>query len=138
MATSIGRASRRRDRWRGAAAWSARTPTWPAPAAPALRAGALSGDPLLLRGHRPCALVDLQRPQLQNVGIGELGLPGRAALAVEIDEQHAGIGLVAQRAGRIVLAVKDAGAQQGNQLVLVEAFDAVERDRRARFARAEH
>ncbi len=79
-----------------------------------------------------------QWPQLQVVGVGELGLPGRAALAIEIDEQHAGVGLVAQCAGRIVLAVEDAGAQQGDELVLVEALDAIERDRRARIARAEH
>ena len=35
-----------------------------------------SGDSLLLRRHRTRALVDRQRPQLQVVGVGILGLPG--------------------------------------------------------------
>src|SRR5260370_9819864 len=94
-----------------------------------------SGDSLLLCRHRTGALVDRQRPQLQVVGIGILGLPGGAVAAIEIDEQAAGVGLVTHRAGRVVLAIEHAGAQRRRELRFVEALDAVERDRRAGISR---
>src|SRR5258708_3064370 len=88
-----------------------------------------SGDALLLRRHRTGALIDRHRSQLEMVGVGILGLPGRAAATIKIDEQLAGIGLIAQRARRVVLAVEQARAEQGSELSLVEALDAIEGNR---------
>ncbi len=88
----------------------------------------LSGHPALLRRHRAGALVDRQWSQVQIVGVGIFGFPDRAVAAVEIDEQLAGVGLVAQRTGGIVLAVEHAGAEQRRELRLVEALDAVGRE----------
>src|SRR5229473_496231 len=81
------------------------------------------GDARLLRGHGAGALIDRrQRAEPRVVGVGELSFPGRA---VEVDEQSAAVGIVAQRPHRPVLAVERRRAESSDDLLLAHAFDTV-------------